>query len=349
MSDNVSISFKVTDNGLEAYMATVKKKSDQIASDALRAAVSQTDKAKEQIKLINDHISLLEKKARLEQQTGGDMVWKSRVDARNQKRDVDINWLESKRGKDHYPDSWIDPRIKSVNSAADKDVSGFKADQKKAMADARERIKETKIQTTLARENVETLKQTARENIKAINNGDKNIADVIRNASTEEEKFVAKLTQEGIQKEKTGASSGTGSQSFIGSLLSVEGLNKFTSTVSQLGQTQNGFDMIGKASSGIGQVVGGILGGVLGTFLAPGTGTYAGAGLGSKLGELLGGTAGEFKQRQALGKEDYYGKLNRYNATTGNAGAFTAPDTSDAGLGITGFLGLQTDYARRGG
>ncbi len=68
MSNNVQVNFRVSGGELTNYMDRIKQKQQQQTDTAVAGAVRQTDKAKEQNKLVEQQINLIQQRSRLELQ-----------------------------------------------------------------------------------------------------------------------------------------------------------------------------------------------------------------------------------------------------------------------------------------
>jgi hypothetical protein len=93
-------------------------------------------------------------------------------------------------------------RIEAIDIAEKESERRVKSDYKENLTVLKEQERQQKLQTQLAKENIDTIKANGKENVKAIMNGDKKLEDVIGSANTDEEKLVAKLTEEGVVDER---------------------------------------------------------------------------------------------------------------------------------------------------
>lgn len=343
-NQSVNVGFKVSGGELDSYMANVKKKSADISNEAIKAAISQTERGKELLDITNQQIRALEKRNRLDIESMKASAASKRDELIGANREKYMDMQERLSRTKFSPES----KARRASELAEEEKlieKRIRGDYRGATSMINTHDREQKMQTTLAKEQIETIKATAKENVKAISSGDLKLADVIRNASTDEEKLVAKLTQEGVAKEKKLQGKGDGS-GFLTSMLTIDNLQKFVATASQIGQTQNGFDQIGNTGRAISQAVGGVIGGLIGSFV-PG-GTLAGASIGGSIGNLFGGTGADFLQRQAIEKQRNLGAYYRYSGTTGQEPG-TFDDTSGIGVSATDFLNKRLEFAKRRG
>lgn len=353
MSNQISINFRVAGGELSNYIDTLKKKNQELTNDAIKSALEQAKAGKEQLAVINQIIAANDRKNRMESQAIRSLALERREallreNADNyaaQKaqviKDVQAKKISFAEGGE---------RIKMLDEKQKSEDITIKSEYKDSLNVFREQERQSKLQNQLSKEQIDTIKQTARENVAAITRGDKKLEEVISSANTDEERLIARLTEEQYNKEKRlqDKESGKGG-SLLGSLLAVDNLNKVVSTVGQFTQTQNGFDLIQPASNLAGKMIGGILGGLVGS-LVGGVGAFAGANVGSEVGGMFGDTFGALQMREALSKENFRKSALRYQSITGsNLDASTMPDMSGAGISFTQYMQMRSDYARRRG
>lgn len=353
-----TVSFKVSGSELSNFIDEIQKKQDKLSDTAVSDAMKQVKNGKEAIKIIEEEMRAIEKRNKaVASAVVQEIENKKKEELRKieEKRKKDSDFLESKKGKEDYPDEWIDSRKRRVEGTAERANEKVENKYKEQLTSSKELERQAKLQTSLDREHIETLKQTAKENIKAISNGDLKLSDVIKDAQSDDEKLVARLTEEGIRSEKklvdkegTASSMGAG-KSVFGSLLALDVLNKAINSVGQLASSQNGFDMIKPTSSLVGQIAGGVIGGVAGFFLGGGVGVVGGASGGAAIGGAVGSTTGELFQRSAIAKQEFQRNKGHYNAVTGSDELPTSTNTENYGVGVTDYLKMQTDFAIKRG
>lgn len=348
MSNQISVSFKVAGGELASYMDSIQKKSQNLTNEAIQGAMAQAEAGKQQIAIINAQIAAIERKTRIETQAARSIA----LERRESDLKSNAEKFESRREK-VFSDRNLTEEVKkekiiALTGSEQEEAKRIKNEYRDNLTVLSEQERQAKLQTQLSREHIDTLKQTARENVRAIISGDKKLEDVISNAQTEDEKLVARLTQEEFEREKK-KDGKEQSGGILGSLLAVDNINKIISTAGQFTQTQNGFDLIQPASNLAGRVIGGIIGGLVGS-LAGGVGAIGGASVGASIGGGFGDVLGAFEQREAMTKENYFKVRNRYAAITGsNADGMEIPDMEKSGISTIQFLQMQGEYARRRG
>lgn len=354
MSNNIAVNFKVSGSELSAYIDTIQKKSDALTNSAIKGAIEQSDKAKEQLKIINEQITALERKSKLETQASRSILGGRRDEALKRNQEEYEGQKQGVYEDKSLSDSQIKDKITAIEGVQASSADKIKSDYRENLSAIKEQERSTKLQTQLSRDAIQTAKEAARENIKAIKSGDQTLADVYREVEAdgnEEEKLTLRLIEDGLEDEKRrGGGDKKDGKSILGSLLGVDNLNKLIGSAGQFAQTQNGFDLIQPASNMAGRIIGGIIGGIVGTIAEPGGGTVVGAGIGASIGGGLGDALGTFEQREALTKENFFKARNRYRAITGaNTENIELPDTANVGVDAIQFLQQQAEYAKRRG
>jgi hypothetical protein len=330
--ENVSVKFQVSGNELSAYMDSIKKKSDELTNSAIKGAIEQTAKSKEQLKIIDDQIKALERKVRIEGQAGRSVFLDKNIAALGANKD----FFEGKRNEVYADKNLTEAqkkeRILALTGREAESAEGIKGEYKENIKLIKEQERQQKLQTALAKENITTLRETAEKNVKAIQAGDLKLSDVIQNASTAEQKFVAQLTKEGLAEEdKKTKNEKSSDGGVLKGLLAFDNLNRAIGSVSQLVSTRNGFDLIGTSFRTTGTVLGSLVNEQVGKIM----------------GELA-GAAGDFLQRQAMSKQEYTKQIYRYNAVTGlDFGGNT--NMVDVGVSATDFTKSQIEFAKRRG
>jgi hypothetical protein len=347
---NAEVKFTVNGGALAQAMQDIQKKSQALSNDAIKSALEQDKAAKTVLATILQQTAAIERRSRIETQAARSVALEDRNIALGKNRD----FFEGKKN-DVFADTKLSEKEKKERVTAYSGMEGAYADKIKLdyrdnLQILREQERQSKLQTLLAKENLDALKQTAERNVSTIMKGDAKLSDVISNAQTDDEKLVARLTQEGINKEKKYQEKESGGkQSILGSLLAVDNLNKIISTTGQLTQTQNGFDLIQPASNLAGKVIGGLIGGVVGAF-AGGVGAIAGAGVGASIGGGFGDVFGALEQREALAKENFKKSALKYRSITGSEIDYTSiPDMSATGVNFSQFMDMRSEYAKRRG
>lgn len=338
MAENIQVNFKVSGNDLSNYIAQVQKKSDELTNSAIKGAIEQNNKAKENLKLIADQIIAVERKSKIEIEAHRVLLANLKNEAIEKvkaKQKSEYDFIKSKEGKEGYTKEVLTAAKVGADARANDSIETINNQYKDQIHSTREQEREVKLQTKMSRENIETLKDTAAKNIKAITSGDMKLADVIGNAQTDEEKLVAQITKEGVEKEKhppdEDGGHGWRNKSIFTNILAVENLNKVLSFGSTLANTKNGFDMIGNTFRDTGTALGSVFGDAAGKIM----------------GEIA-GAIGDFLQRSAIAKQGYLKEVYSYRGKTGTEFGGSANMLS-VGMSATDFVKLQTEFARRRG
>lgn len=348
-NQNISVGFKVSGTELSSYIDKIKEKADKLTQDAIAAAVKQTEKGKDQLRIINEQIAAMERKAKVEAQASRSVLLERRGSYLDETKDKFEKRRENVFSDKTLSETDMREKIRAIDGSEKDAEDRIKSEYKENLTVLKEVERLDKLQTAISKEILETLKATARENIIAITNGDKELADVLAGAKTSDEELIAKLTEEGLEKEKKDSDGDGGGKkkSIFGDLLAVDNINKFIAAAGQFSQTQNGFDLIQPASNTAGRIIGGLIGGAIGAF-AGGVGAVAGAGFGASIGGGFGDAIGALQQREAMSKENFQKNINRYAAVTGGSlRGSEIEDLSDYGVNFTQFIEQRTDMAKR--
>ena len=340
MSNNVQVKFSVTGGELNSYLSEIKKKSDALTASAIQGAIEQNKHGKEQILLINEQIKAIERKTRMEGQAFRSIVLDRQSTGLQSVRDR----YEGQKN-DVYSDTKLSEKAKKEK------IVGLEGSQKEAELNiknqyrenlnyVRENERQAKLQTQLAKEQIDTLKETAAKNVKAISTGDLKLEDVISKAQSSDEKLVARITEESIREKKKEKDNNDGSRvgggGVFNDILRAESFNRVLDSGAKLVQSKNGFDFISEALS--------IPTGAISTLASDIPGL---SGI-TKLADKAATALAEFVERQAVSRQGYLKEQYRYNAVTGTDSG-NSSDLSMSGVGATEFLKYRSDFARKRG
>jgi hypothetical protein len=354
-NQQISVNFRVGGgDALSGYIDSISKKSSQQANEAIKAATVQTDKAREQLAILNKTIEALEKKTRLEGQAGRSIALDNRETALGKNRE----FYDGKRN-DIFSDYKISEadkkeRITALNGEEQNKEQKIKGEYRDNLTVLKEQERQAKLQSQLSREQIDTLKQTARENIKAINSGDLKLSEVINKAQSEEEKLVAKLTEEGLREEKKKESKekgGAGGGNMLNAVLMGEMIRSTGGMLGQIPQAKNELDFVKPIMSMTGMALAGAIGSLLDKSNISVGGFSLGqtnAGLmGMELGKIAGEMVGGSLERAYKGREDLTNRNFALQAFTGtNYGVDSMG--GENGVGGTGRSGITGNLSRFG-
>lgn len=351
MSD-VSVKFNVQGNGLLEYIKKIETAQSQQSSEAMRNAMEQTARGKEQLEIINRQIEAIQKKSKIEGLATRSILLDNKQEALNKNRD----FYEGKRN-DVFADTKLDEQTKkekitALTGAENENEQKIKNDYRENLSVTKEQEHQQKIQTQLTKDQLEAIRQSAKENVKAVTSGDLKLGDIIQGAQTVEERLVANLTKEGVSDLKSKETLGNGSSSGFGAAagtFAYEGLNKIISGASQFSQTQNGFDLLQQRESTIMSTVLGIVGAAIGGIVSDGMGAVAGFGMGSAVGQGVGNFFGGIDMRETLVKQSYLKNKNSLRAMSGLEGDSETSNLEESGVSLTDYLGLQKNIAKQSG
>jgi hypothetical protein len=345
------VRFKVNGGELENYISGIQKKSQALTNEALKGALAQTEASKQQLSILHETIRALEKKNRLESQASRSILLEQRESALTKNRDLWEGKRETVFGDRSLSEKEKKERIGGLygleNAIADK----IKGDYKDNLQVVREQSNQSKLQTTLAKENISTLKQTAERNVSAIMKGDMKIAEVINSAQTDEEKLVAKLTQQGLEKEKKRENKDQEKDSVFNALLKTDLIRQAGGMVGQIPNAKSELEFIRPMTALLAAGIGGALGSAVdlitgSKFLGTGVGQTNLGLVGVELGKIVGDFVGGSLERSYQGREDLTNKNFLLQALTGKD--FEVDAFGNNGLGATGKSRITGDLSRYG-
>jgi hypothetical protein len=343
MSENrINVTFAANGAALTSFIESVQQKSAALTANAIKNAQLETSSSKEQLRIITQQISALERKNALESQASRLVLGRGREEALSRNRDEFEGRKNEIFGNKSLTENEKKEKITALEGSEKSGADKIKNDYRENLLASKEQARESRLQTQLSRESIQTAKEAARETIRSIQVGDKTLASVYESVGherTEEEGLTLGLIEEGLRGKKSNEDREEPTkkkESIFGSILGVENLNAVTGGVSQLAQTKNGFDVL----PAIGEMTGTITGTLLGMLFGQGEATGKVTGMAAK-------AAAEFLRDKALAREDLGKARNRYNAITGSDPGIA--DTEKIGVGITQFMQQQSDYARKRG
>lgn len=356
-NQQISVSFRVAGNDLKTYLESISKQSEKLSNDAIRNAISQTDKAKEQIKLIDEQIKLVEKRTRIETEASRTILRQQRDQRLNlipqdiaQRREGIITQVRT--GQLSYTTGA--EQLKGLQAEEKSKTSEIRNLYREELNTLKESERQIKIQTQLSREQIREAKEAAKYQVTEIKSGNKTLAEVYREVGKNpnpEEKLTLGLIEDQIQQEKKreNRESLRSGKGILGGMLSAQNVAGMIGNLSHLAQTNNGFDAIQPTYSAAGKVIGGILGGVIGGLASGGTAAALGVGAGASLGDAIMGTWGAVEQRGAIMKQDYWKAKFRYASISGGDHTLATTDLSKMGVSAIDYLNLLPEAARRRG
>lgn len=341
MQQNVGVNFTASGNDLLSFMDTVRDKARESTRELIEDARKQSDNSREQMRIIEEQIKLIDLRNKAEAEGA------KRIAFERKNSNIDTAWndYESRVGK--AEDSYATGKISEA--VRDKKISRAEADlkDKEKLAGTqyadelkllRENERQQALQIRLMREQIDTVRVTARENLSEMRDGNSAIVEQLDDPDADPiSRLAAQIALENKDKEDASAPKEKGWKEVGGSLFTIDMLNRLNQSMSALSSTQNGFDMIAPASSMAGQILGGLLGGVGGAMVAGPTGALMGAGVGSSIGGMFGSTYGEFQQRRAVSAQDFLSAKNKYTATT-QMGIGEVPEMSSIGVSAAEYL-----------
>lgn len=360
MSTGVNINFKVTGSDLTGYMDKIKQKQNEMASEALDAAKRQTDSAKEQVKAIEEYIRQLERKNKLEVQLAQQQAAATR-DANIQRKKDELT-SQNTQLKEDLKAGRIDKGEfrKRVNENLEKvqDITPMENEQYKARI---QEIKEQERQNTsvnkLLREQIDAVKTSAKEEVKAIQSGDAELVETLDESASPEALLRSGLVKEQLSNEKkkgegSEKDKGGKEEGIFGAMLRANVVNDLARMVGGIPQAKNELDFVKPFLSSIGALTGGLIGNIMDAVtgikvLGTGAGQTNFGGLGMELGKMAGEFFGNTLERSYQGREALTNKNFALQALTGKDFGVDAFGKNGK-LGATGKSDVTGSFAQYG-
>ena len=335
------VKFKVSGGELAAYMDSLQRKSQSITNDAIKGALSQIESGKQQILIINETISAIERKNRIEAQAAKSILQARRDQAiadnrenYNDKRDL----IDRSSGLNS---SQKNERYAALDIAEKESEERIKKQYSDELQTHKEQEKQAKLSVQLSREAIREARIAAEEQRREIRKGNTTLGEVRRvaSASGEEEKLTASILEEQLERDRIQeekekrrrVKEESEKGNITKGILSVDNLNTILKGVGQVSQTKNGFDIIGSSARTAGTLIGSIFGETVGKVV----------------GEIF-GTGGELIERRGITGQNYLKQVYRYNALTGEEFSGNT-NMNEVGVTATDYLKTQIEFARKRG
>lgn len=339
---NNTVTFKVAGNDVLTFMDTLRKKADSTTAEMISNAKKQGGVAKDQIKDIEAQIKALEKRNALENAGARNNAVAKRdqtIAAARTEYENKIKEIKSNPALNKYAHG------KAMGDAREimEDKSTHAAtDMKDELKSLREAERLQGLQTRLLRDNNDTIKQTSQQQVAQMKRDSTDMVEAVDDEQANDPKW--KLANDAAKDEFHKGDKESVGKTLLGGMLNMNNLQGLMGSAGQIGNSQNGFDLIQPAAKGTGNILGSIIGGIIGTLVEPGGGTLIGAGIGGSIGSMLGDTMGQFEQRRLMGQQEFLGGKNRYEATTQQS-LTNMPDMTKIGVGVGDYITILREIA----
>lgn len=325
MSQGVSVKFRVDGgNDLIAYMERIKRNSSDLSKQLIENARKENSSAAGQLKLIQEQIAALEKRNRLAAQMNN-IIGLYSVNERLKNAPNRQNTLSQiiSKNEENYRNDIIDEktyksREKRLNELWDRtQPKSIGSEYKEYLNKQNEQLRETRLTNKFTKEQIDAIKQGAKETVSSVKRGDEKIEDVLERSKqgTPEQKLSAAIAKEQLEHEKKKERGEKNSlpNNFLGFLRALT-FDKSMSLAGSMTGAKTELDLLKPMLSMIGMASGGLLGNsidalnlqVLGTGMGKTNFGALGASLGEAAGEMF-GTALQrsYTNREALTKANY--------------------------------------------
>jgi hypothetical protein len=354
---NVSVNFKVSGGELSNYIDQIQKKSDALTNSAIKSAMEQSNAAKEQLKIINEQIAAVERKNRVEAQASRSIALERRDEAlKSNKSAFEAERSNVYANSNNLSDKDLKGTLGAIDAREREKSQSIKADYQDQLTIFKEQEKQAKLQTTLTREQISQAKEAAREQVKAITNGDKSLADVYREVgeeASEEEKLTIGLIEEELKQQKKKEDKDKDKDSVFSAILKSDLLRSAGNMVGNIPNAKNELDFVKPMTSMLGIAIGGALGSAIdlvtgSKFLGTGVGQTSAGVIGAELGKVAGEFIGGSLERAYQGRESLTSRNFALQALTGINYNVNGFGSKNNGLGATGRSMLTGNLSRYG-
>lgn len=356
MAQNIAVSFKVSGGELSSYLDQIQKKSDNLTNSAIKSALSQSSASKEQLKIINEQIAALEKKNKLEDQAKRSIALEQRDNALNNNKDYYDKRREQVENNSQYDDKKKEKEFGIIDKSEQSNAQRIKNDYRENLTVLKEQERQQKLQTALSREQIQTAKEAAREQVKAISNGDKTLSDVYKEVgseASEEEKLTLNLIEEQLQQQKKKEEKEKGKENLLGALLKTDLVRSAGGMLNNIPNAKNELDFVKPMTSLLGMAIGGAIGSAIdlatgSKILGTGVGQTQAGVIGAEIGKVAGEFIGSSLERAYKGREELTNRNFALQALTGVNYGVDAFGTNNNGLGATGKSRLTGNLSKYG-
>jgi hypothetical protein len=353
---NVSVNFKVSGGELSNYIDQIQKKSDALTNSAIKSAMEQSNASKEQLKIINEQIAAVERKNRVESQAARAIALERRdeaLKAHKEQIDSDKNKAYS---NDKLSDKDLKERITAIEGRERSGEDKIKGDYRDQLTVLKEQERQSKLQTSLTKDQIQTSREAAREQVKAIVSGDKTLADVYKEVgeeANEEEKLTLSLIEDQLKEEKKKAEKEKDKDTVLGAILKSDLLKSAGNMVGGIPNAKNELDFVKPMTSMIGMAIGGALGSAIdlatGTkVLGTGVGQTQAGVIGAEMGKIAGEFIGGSLERAYKGREELTNRNFALQALTGMDYGVDGFGSKNNGLKGTGRSNLTGNLSKYG-
>lgn len=344
-----SINFKVSDNdNVVGFMNRLGKQATDITKKMIEDTQSLTSSSKEQLQILKERVAELQRLSRLNARVALDSVQSgtasriSNIGVRGEtldrlydqnKREFqeqvrrfragEITQEELDRSRGEYQG-----RARRIETLAQRNTEeGITEESKERIRILREQARQDQLQADLAREQINTIERTSRDQVRQAQLSGETIIEELDDNATEQERLARNVAQEQMDEDEKRENTGHKRRSAFWDAANALAFHRLTSDLMGMPQAQDelGFarPMMGMAGGGIGALAGL-------PFELASIGQIEFTQIGFQLGTQLGEFMGSALERTFRGRDEMLKERYRYAATSG--GFVSGVDLSMYGL-----------------
>lgn len=357
---NASINFRVNDTGVSSYMERMRQSASQMTANLIRDAQRQTDVAKDQLRLIQQQIALIERRSRLDREAAEQAVRSNRdqrisgIERRGQTIDnlADENKRRFNAGEISR-DEFLQRRRRIEGLAQRNTVENISTQSDERLVEVREQARQSQLLANYMRENIDTIRLTSHEELLQMRRGDEALVDAVDESDEPANRLANQLaSQQHIEEQaREGERDRDKRENPMLAMANGVMIDRIGAMVANIPQTRNELDYVKPMLALAGTLMGGLAGNLIdmvtgSKVLGTGIGQTQFGALGIQIGEKLGEFAGSAIERSFQSREEL---------TTSNYAlqALIGKDLGMAGFrvgdGSTGTISkYDQDYSRYG-
>jgi len=356
-NSGVSINFTARGNDLLSFMDRIRERAGSLTNTMLENARRQSSSARDQIRYIEEEIKALERKNRIEAEAARQHAAQQRDARRDQNRqnaDARAAQIEDDYAAGRITRSRRNAGLQSVDDTLQRENASADTDYRDQLQVIRDQEREEALQTRLLRDNIETVRTSAAQQIRQIRNGDESLIDAIDENQDPLERLANQAASEQFRDEnddKDKDKDKNGGESTFSALLKSLALDRGLGLLSQIPSARNELDFVKPIMSMVGMTLGGITGNLIDManvkILGTGAGNSNWAGLGMQLGEKAGEFFGTALERSYRSRDELTTRNFRLQAMTGRDMGIDAIGGAN-GLAGTGLSSVVADLKEYG-
>lgn len=357
---NASINFRVNDTGVSSYMERMRQSASQMTANLIRDAQRQTDVAKDQLRLIQQQITLIERRSRLDREAAEQAVRSNRdqrisgIERRGQTIDslADENKRRFNAGEISR-EEFLQRRRRIEGLAQRNTVEAISSQSDERLAEVREQARQSQLLANYMRENIDTIRLTSHEELLQMRRGDEALVDAVDESDEPANRLANQLaSQQHIEEQaREGERDRDKRENPMLAMANGVMIDRIGAMVANIPQTRNELDYVKPMLALAGTLMGGLAGNLIdmvtgSKILGTGIGQTQFGALGIQIGEKLGEFAGSAIERSFQSREQLTSSNYALQALVGKDLGMAGFRVGDGSTGV--ISKYNQDYSRYG-